>query len=428
MFNKYYTKAEPFAVGRNIKNTMPLYRNLNKIEFSNLTHPKEVSEFIKAIYFGQKAGFDDFILDFSSTITAFPNASVPIAGLLEYYKNNGISFTILHSSDIIRATKLLTPIELTLESDLEGINVLNKVFKFYNSDHVFWLVNAFLDELNQSDKFEKGVLEGLEWCLNEVMDNVIQHSNTDCGFVMGQIHKSSKHVAFTIFDYGQGIFNSLKNSSHHPRNAIDALTLCLQEGVTRDKKIGQGNGMYGLRRIIENNNGRLVLTSNSASYFLTGNKADTFDRIPTVSRDYGCAIIDFQLDYENNVSLGDALKFNGKSYELINLKIEQMENDSGEIVFSLHEKSSGFGTRQAGERIRNQILNIHQQSNQVIVIDFRQIELISSSFADELIGKLVIEFGFFGFNNIIKLKNMNTLIQSIVQRSVSQRMAESLGS
>jgi hypothetical protein len=405
---------------------MPLYRHLNTIEFSSLTHPKDVSEFVKAIYIGQKAGFSDFRLDFSKTESAFPNASVPIAGLLEYYKNNEINFDILDASDIVRATKLLSPIELFNEADLEGINVLNKIFKFYYSDHVFWLVNAFLDELNKSDKFEKGVLEGLEWCLNEVMDNVIQHSETDCGFVMGQVHKSSKHVAFTIFDYGRGIFNSLKNSPHHPRNAVDALTLCLQEGVTRDKKVGQGNGMYGLRRIIENNKGRLVLTSNSASYFLSGNRADTFDRIPTISKDKGCAIIDFQLDYDNSVSLSDALKFNGKSYDLINLKIEQMENETGEIVFNLFEKSSGFGTRQAGERIRNQILNIYQQSNQVIVIDFKGIELISSSFADELIGKLVIEFGFFGFNNIIKLKSMNTLIQSIVQRSVSQRMAESL--
>ena len=51
--------------------------------------------------------------------------------------------------------------------------------------------------------------------------------------------------------------------------------------------------------------------------------------------------------------------------------------------------------------------------------------IISSSFADELIGKLVTEFGFYGFNNIFKLKNMNANVQSIVQRSVAQRMMES---
>lgn len=108
------------------------------------------------------------------------------------------------------------------------------------------------------------------------------------------------------------------------------------------------------------------------------------------------------------------------------MKIEELENDKGEIEFNLLQKSSGFGTRQAGERIRNQLLNIHQQSNQVIVIDFKGVELISSSFADELLGKLVVEFGFFGFNNLIRMRNMNSLVQSIVQRSVGQRMAESI--
>lgn len=403
-----------------------IIRNLDRIEFGSLTHPKDVSDFIKAIHFGKRAGFTEFNLDFKNTKTAFPNATVPIAGLIDYYNRNDVPLKISQTSGIVNANHLLDPIMIKQADDLKHINSLNKVFKFTESDHVFWLVNSMLEELNQSDKFEKGVMEGLEWCLNEVMDNVIQHSESNCGFVMGQIHNTSKHVAFTIFDAGIGIYNSLKTSTHNPRNPVDALTLSLQEGITRDKAIGQGNGMYGLRRIIEFNEGRLTLTSNSASYFLKGDTAETFNRIPTLSKDRGCAIVDFQLDYNREVSIGEALKFNGKTYEPINIKIEELENDKGEIEFNLIEKSSGFGTRQAGARLRNQILNIFQQSNQVILIDFRGVELISSSFADELLGKLVIELGFFGFNTLIKMKNMNSLIQSIVQRSVSQRMAESL--
>lgn len=405
---------------------MSLYRELDTIQFNDLTHPKDASDFLKAIHFGRKAGFEEFKVDFSNTKAAFPNAVVPISGLIDFYNNNGVPIQEISESPIVKAIHLLDPIIIKAETELNSINSLNKVFKFTDSNHVFWLVNSMLDELNSSDKFEKGVLEGLEWCLNEVMDNVIQHSNSNCGFVMGQIHKTSKHVAFTVFDAGRGIYNSLKNSTFNPRTPADALTLSLQEGVTRDKKIGQGNGMYGLRRIIENNEGSLTLTSNSASYFLKGNKAEIFDRIPTLSREQGCAIVDFQLDYEKNVSIADALKFNGKSYDLVNMKIEELENDKGEIEFNLLQKSSGFGTRQAGERIRNQLLNIHQQSNQVIVIDFKGVELISSSFADELLGKLVVEFGFFGFNNLIRMRNMNSLVQSIVQRSVGQRMAESI--
>jgi hypothetical protein len=259
---------------------MTLYRDLDTIRFENLVHPKDVSSFIKAVHFGKKAGFEEFNVDFSKTKTAYPNASVPIAGLIDYYNYNGVPIREIGQSSIVNAIHLLDPISLKSEDELSSMNSLNKIFKFTDSNHVFWLVNAMLEELNSSDKFEKGVLEGLEWCLNEVMDNVIQHSDSNCGFVMGQIHKSTKHVAFTIFDAGRGIYNSLKNSIHNPRNPIDALTLSLQEGVTRDKKVGQGNGMYGLRRIIEHNEGRLTLTSNSASYFLKGDQAETFNRIP----------------------------------------------------------------------------------------------------------------------------------------------------
>lgn len=101
-------------------------------------------------------------------------------------------------------------------------------------------------------------------------------------------------------------------------------------------------------------------------------------------------------------------------------------NEQGKIIFKVKDKSSGFGTRQAGVRVRKEVINIHTEMQSVVVIDFEGITLISSSFADEFIGKLVLEFGFFGFNNIVRLRNMNDLIQSIVQRSVSQRMAESL--
>ena len=102
-----------------------------------------------------------------------------------------------------------------------------------------------------------------------------------------------------------------------------------------------------------------------------------------------------------------------------------MEDETGSIVINLRNKESGVGTRQSGEKVRNELTNIYKQSNKTITLDFAGINIISSSFADELIGKLVTEFGFYGFNNIFKLKNMNSNVQSIVQRSVAQRMIES---
>ena len=94
------------------------------------------------------------------------------------------------------------------------------------------------------------------------------------------------------------------------------------------------------------------------------------------------------------------------------------------LVFTLKGWKDGTGTRQSGKKLRTVAL----KNEGVIVFDFADVSVISSAFADELLGKLVIELGFFGFNNLVKLKNMNSLIQQIVQRSVAQRMSESLNS
>ena len=105
--------------------------------------------------------------------------------------------------------------------------------------------------------------------------------------------------------------------------------------------------------------------------------------------------------------------------------MEFIEDCYGGIILELKSIESGVGTRNSGEKIRMNLISILKQSERAITLDFLNLNIISSGFADELIGKLVTEFGFYGFNNIFKLKNMNTNVQSIVQRSVAQRMMES---
>ena len=50
--------------------------------------------------------------------------------------------------------------------------------------------------------------------------------------------------------------------------------------------------------------------------------------------------------------------------------------------------------------------------------------MLSSSFADELIGKLIAEMGFSSFVQHIKLSKLNAFNTAIINRSVGQRMAQ----
>lgn len=243
----------------------------------------------------------------------------------------------------------------------------------------------------------------------------------ELGYAMGQIHPSHRRMAFCIFDPGQGIYNSLRNTTHSPRHPIDAITMAVKEGVTRDSKIGQGNGMWGLHNIVSENGGRLIITSNGASYFLKGAEIKTFGKVPSLSRENGATTIDFQLDYGKGIELEKALG----GHSPLNLRTIKLEDEMGVLVYQLGDKAAGTGTRKSGERIRNDLINLQNESGKVIELDFLGISVISSSFADELIGKLVSHYGFFGFNQIFRLSNMNNIVQAIVNRSVAQRMNES---
>jgi hypothetical protein len=389
--------------------------------FEDLTNPRVVSEFIGILNNTFNSFNKNLILNFKNVKAAFPNVSVPIAGIIENMTLRGLNFEFYYLTEYLKKISIKAPLRVQENKKLAQKASLDKIWRFDSADDIYLLINSFVVELSQIIVCEKGVLEGFEWSINEVLDNVLQHSNRSFGYVMGQVHPKTKHFVFCVYDTGQGIYNSLLSSSvHKPKDPVEALKLAVQEGITRDKKIGQGNGLWGLHQIVSENTGILNITSNSACYNLTNNEFKTFDRVPQLPYDNGC-IVDFQIDYSKEISISKALG----GYEPVNLKLELLEDSVGNIIIDMQSKESGVGTRKSGEKIRNELINIYKQSNKNITLDFTNINIVSSSFADELIGKLVTEFGFYGFNNIFKLKNMNTSVQSIVQRSVAQRMMES---
>jgi len=141
-----------------------------------------------------------------------------------------------------------------------------------------------------------------------------------------------------------------------------------------------------------------------------------------LSKEQQATIVSFNLNLSKDISIKEALG----GHELTDMYIENMEDEYDRVVFKIVDATSGTGTRQSGLKLKNEIINLYKKTKKPILIDFAEIGIVSSSFADEFIGKMVIDLGFFQFQQIFTLINMNTTIQSIVQRSLSQRMAESI--
>lgn len=398
----------------------------NVLKPYNLTNKRLIPEVInglKRLHF--KFGHKKIVIDFAEVEKVFPYPAVPIAGYIHYFKEKlGVDFEFINVPTYLRKIHFLSPDDIDKTTTGVGTNFLDRVWLFHSSNDVHLLVNGFLASIRKSTTVEEGILQACEWGLNEIMDNVIQHSNEDTGFIMGQILKDSQTLKISIFDYGQGIFQSLKKSQYRPRNACDAISLSIQEGVTRDKTIGQGNGMWGLYNIISLNDGALQIISGQGGLnFVNREKRnESYQNLIMLNQNKQSTAINFDIKLNNAISIKDALG----GYEPIDLFLENLEDEFDRIIYKIIEQSSGTGTRQSGLRIKNELLNIYKAAKKPVIIDFAGVGIIASSFADELIGKLISELGLFQFQAAFPMKNMNPIVQSIVQRSVSQRLAENL--
>lgn len=393
------------------------------LSFDRFTRVQQLNDWIVSQV---KAGNNDLTIDAKSKRT-YSNVCAPIAGILDYYKEKGVKIRVNFSRRAyIRHTRVWNPLSIEECIESEKYYPFDKVWTFSTSEGVNELVSAYILELRKSDKIEEGVISSVEWCLNEVMDNVLQHSGIGKGYVMAQIHKQSKMFAFCVFDAGMGFYNSLKNTKHHPEKPIDAITLALQEKITRDEKIGQGNGLWGLTSIVSQSNGQMEVSSGGAKYrFREGKITTKKERGFTLSKQNGTAYIDVRLNYGKEINIVDALTDSkGTIYTPTDLWLENLEDDLDRYIVKVSEHASGTGTRQSAEKLRNMVLNISNNHKKIVVLDFDGVNLISSSFADELVGKMISEKGFLYFTQAFRIVNVTPSNTSILNRSVGQRMAQ----
>ena len=402
-------------------NYTSMTRNNNVITMELLNHPKCVSDFQYKIFECLNRGWTHIVLR-NNADRIFPNACLPICGLIRYYQKRGIEFELdIREDSYLFQCGFDNPFYYDTKVYYKNFSPLDQIFFYDSIDQVGKLTQAFVDTVSHEVACAVGVLDGISWCINEVMDNVLTHSEVSEGFVMAQLHPQTNRIAFCVYDTGIGIFNSLSNSKHQPKTEIDALSLAIQEGVGDGK--GQGNGLYGLYQIVHRNGGRLSLTSGNASIMLrdTG-ELEKFERIPCPSKEHRGTIVDFQLDLETNIDIKNAFQSIG-GYDGFDFRIDEMLSDEDEFVhYDVFENSKGTATREAGRYLRNDIVNILRREQRGIILEFSNVKTVSSSFIDELMAKLFLTLGFVQFNTLVKISGMNDTVRFLCERSLYMRI------
>jgi hypothetical protein len=321
----------------------------------------------------------------------------------------------------VSRTDFLLPRQAT-HVNLSSSPIKNVIWRYANEREADGLSKVFVSQLEENIECGPGVLEALNWCLFEVMDNVFQHSHAGAGYAMMQLHYNNKRCVVAVADDGIGIQESFRESNvYQSRDEYEAIMLAIQEKVTSKAK-NMGNGLYGLMRVVGLNGGEMGIGSGRGQLTYKGARlsGDYRDSRPVLdAMKHRGTVVDWQLDVSKQISLAAAL-----GVARPNFRLEEIEDNTGEYRILVAEFEEGLGTRRSAEQVRIKLLNYLNDGAPRLVLDFINVNVISSSFADEVLGKLALEMGLVQFINKFRLDNMSDTIEAIVNRAIQQRIAE----
>lgn len=363
----------------------------------------------------------EVVLYFKERFRPFPNIVAPLACAIDHIRKTGRNVRVLETFTELEETCYLSP-KIFVPTEDEHRVPVGCVWKYETPNDIYLLLDHTIDFLACNLEWERGTLHALEWSLYEILDNVFQHASVYAGFFMFQIQQQRRRLSYCVADQGCGIYQSLNTSVHRPTTAMDAITLAVKKGVTRDAKTNMGNGLWGASEIVARSKGQLTISSGGAALFfdrVTG-RAQSIPRVPVLDKNAPGTFLDAQIDASIQVQVSEMFDYLSSP---VNLRLENLEGEDGAVRVSLKKMRFGAGTRQSGNFVRVYTTNLVNESALPIVVDFTDVGIVSSSFADEFIAKLYAQLGEVGFNQRIRLHGLNETNTVIVRNALAQRIA-----
>ena len=257
-------------------------------------------------------------------------------------------------------------------------------------------------------------LPAVEWVVSELVDNVFLHADSEVpGVVSARYHKAKSRFEIAVVDVGRGIRASLgvKIPLWSDGSAIDQ---ALRRGVTRDEGVGQGNGLAGAREIVRMNGGFLEIWSGTAVWRAEGSRDLGFkvgDAVP------GTGVM-IALDTRGPIDLKGTWIAGYRHSRFLGA---QAPPPVGETVVHVLEEVESTGTRGAGRKLRELLLLALGQQDAVSV-DFEGVTAASSSFLDELLGRLALELGPDEFRRRVRVEGLASALKNQAEAVLEQRL------
>lgn len=144
----------------------------------------------------------------------------------------------------------------------------------------------------------------------EITDNVLTHARTETGGLVQvtTFERTSRRVEFVVCDAGATIPATLRETHGEINSDTQALERAIREGITRDKSIGQGNGLFGTFQVCQLSKGSFHVHSRHANLSYDEHRGL---HVKTEQIPYSGTLVVAMVDCSRPGVLQEALRFGG---------------------------------------------------------------------------------------------------------------------
>jgi anti-sigma regulatory factor (Ser/Thr protein kinase) len=247
--------------------------NINNISQS---HENVIEECAKMVNEFEKEPKTHLIIDFSNCDFLYPDYALIVLCAIKFIESKGIEvhgkikldkntfiYSFLLKIDFFKNLKVDLPKIENTYNDSSFIEIQN-----YNSDNQLQVLHRIVKLLKEKSKMDDDVFTGLDYCLNEILDNILNHSKEKEGWVVAQYFHKLNQIRLMIVDHGIGIQQALNEK--HNFTGEEALKNCIVSGVTNGR--GQGHGLFATSLFAKENKGWLSIISGTNKLDVSENK------------------------------------------------------------------------------------------------------------------------------------------------------------
>jgi anti-sigma regulatory factor (Ser/Thr protein kinase) len=208
-------------------------------------------------------------LDFSSLGFIEPDGIVALGAIIDALKTLGVVVRgrgVDHKSgavDYLRGCGFFQAYSLSMPDDVFlSRPSMFEYRRLAHRDSFLWIRNELMPWMASALGRPKAAMAEVEMCVQEIFNNIDDHSTKDIGCVAGQSYQNGRSIDLAVSDYGVGIPHALR-SQYPSLSDAELIVRSTDEGVTsKTSRRNRGAGLSLLKdNVIGRFGGQLTIVS-----------------------------------------------------------------------------------------------------------------------------------------------------------------------